>query len=74
MALPSFMQFAGELDDQDRVLGRQRDQEHKADLHIKVVVDAERARNERWPDERERNGEDDGQRQCQLSYWPARTR
>ena len=35
-------QFARELDDQDRVLGRQRDQQHEADLGVEIVVDAQR--------------------------------
>ena len=35
-------QFAREFDDEDRVLRRQRDQQHDADLRVEIVVDAER--------------------------------
>ena len=35
-------QLARHLDDQDRVLGRQRDQQHETDLDIEVVADAGR--------------------------------
>ena len=34
--LPSRLQLLGELDDQDRVLARQADQHHEADLHEDV--------------------------------------
>ena len=35
-----FVLCLGEFDDQDRVLGRQPDQHHEADLHVDVVVEA----------------------------------
>ena len=35
-------QLARHLDDQDRVLGRQRDQQHEADLDVEIVVDLQR--------------------------------
>ena len=56
-------QFARELDDEDRVLGRERDQQHEADLDVEIVVDACSAVQHRdRPDQRQRHGEDDRER------------
>ena len=44
MGLPSMRRtLAGDLDDQDGVLGRQRDQQDSADLRVEIVVDAQNA-------------------------------
>ena len=39
MLRPGLAQLARHLDDQDRVLGRQRDQQHQPDLRVEVVGD-----------------------------------
>src|SRR5215204_2964982 len=43
--------LARDLDDQDRVLGAERDQEHQSDLGIEVVGKAQRAQRDGRPDQ-----------------------
>ena len=55
-------QGARELDDQDRVLGRERDQQDQADLGVEVVGHAQRQQRRGRAQQRQRHRHDDGQR------------
>ena len=52
-------ELARHLDDQDRVLRRQRDQQNEPDLHVEIVGDAEPEEDGHRPGERQRHGEKD---------------
>ena len=55
--------LARDLDDQDGVLRRQRDQQDQADLGVEIVVDAQaRSAPATGPTQRQRHREDDGER------------
>ena len=55
-------QLARKLDDQDRILARERDEQDEADLGVEVVADAERQQRRRGAEQRQRHRDDDGQR------------
>src|SRR4029077_16496192 len=52
-------ELLGELDDQDRVLGRQADQHHQADLAVDVVLQAADRLRREGAEDGERHGEED---------------
>ena len=54
--------LARHLDDQDGVLGAERDQQHQADLGVEVVGQADQGKRDRGADERQRHGEDHAER------------
>jgi hypothetical protein len=56
-------QMPREFDDQDRILRRQRDQQHEADLRVEIVGGAEQRERAGRAEQRERHREHHGQRQ-----------
>ena len=76
--------LAGIFDDQDRVLGSERDQENEADLRVKVVggdadwlaatLMAPSVVTRDCPEQSQRHAQDHREGQIELSYWPARTK
>ena len=75
IGLPGGAHFARHLDDQDRVLGRQRDQQDQADLDVEIVVDAEAvAAPTTGPISDSGTASSTETGASQLSYWPASTR
>ena len=60
---PALAQLLGELDDQDRVLRREADQQHQPDLAEHVVVEAAQQLRGQRAEHRQRHAEQDDQRQ-----------
>ncbi len=56
--LPSWRNWLAELDDQDRVLGRQSDQQHESDLGVDVVVETAGQGQDRSAENGDRHRED----------------
>src|SRR5579875_417260 len=61
-ALTLRAQIACEFDDQDGILGRERDQENEPDLHVKIILDLQCAECEDGSHERQRHGENNRDR------------
>ena len=60
---PALAQLLGELDDQDRVLRRQADQHHQADLAVDVVGEAAQPLRAERAEHGQRHAEQDDERQ-----------
>ena len=62
--------LARDLHDQDRVLGRERDQQNQADLHVEIGIDLQRDEDRGRTDQRERNRQHDRERRVPALILP----